>query len=148
MSVYSTECPSSKSLPLKILRGKLLKAKGLAWSRCHSPALRDRSYCYFHQNLHTTVLASRNKKRDDDTIEFASLEDAKGIQIALTQVLDALTKCRIDSRQGGLLIYGLNLATQIAKRCAEFDPSKTVSNVCHDSDGSLIAAEELPVAGS
>ena len=113
-------------------------------SRCHSPALRDRSYCYFHQNLHASVHASRHKNKEDDTIEIASLEDAAGIQIALTQVIDAITTSRIDGRRGGLLIYGLHLASRLAKQCAEFDPSQTVRNVCHHSDGSLIAAEDIP----
>jgi hypothetical protein len=110
-------------------------------SKCHSPALRDRSYCFFHQKLHASLNASKEKK---DRLELASsLEDAKGIQIALTQVLDALTKSSIDPRRAGLLIYGLQLATQLTRKSADFDPSKTVSNVCHDEDGSLMALDEI-----
>lgn len=110
-------------------------------SKCHSPALRDRSYCFFHQKLHTSLNASKGKK---DKFELASsLEDAKGIQIALTQVLEALTESRIDPRRAGLLIYGLQLASQLTKKSADFDPSQTVSNVCHDEDGSLMAIDEI-----
>ena len=109
---------------------------------CKSPALRDRSYCYFHQNLHATVRASREKKKEDTTIQFASIEDAAGIQIALTQVVDAMNASRINRRQGGTLIYGLHLASSLARQRAAFDYSQTVRNVCHDSDGTLIAAEE------
>jgi len=109
---------------------------------CKSPALRDRSYCYFHQNLHVTLRASREKKKEDSTIQFASIEDAAGIQIALTQVVDALAASRIDRRQGGTLIYGLHLASSLARQRAAFDYSQTVRNICHDSDGSLIAAED------
>jgi len=109
---------------------------------CKSPALRDRSYCYFHQNLHATVRASREKKREDDTIQFASIEDAAGIQIALTQVVDAMNASRINRRHGGTLIYGLHLASSLARQRAAFDYSDTVRNVCHDSDGSLMAAED------
>lgn len=109
---------------------------------CKSPALRDRSYCYFHQNLHTAVRTSREKKKEDSTIQFASIEDAAGIQIALTQVVDAMAASRIDRRQGGTLIYGLHLASSLARQRAAFDYSQTVRNVCHHSDGSLIAAED------
>jgi len=109
---------------------------------CKSPALRDRSYCYFHQNLHATLRDSREKKREDDTIQFASIEDAAGIQIALTQVVDAMNAYRINRRHGGTLIYGLHLASSLARQRAAFDYSDTVRNVCHDSDGSLMAAED------
>ena len=109
---------------------------------CKSPALRDRSYCYFHQNLHATLRDSREKKREDDTIQFASIEDAAGIQIALTQVVDAMNASRINRWHGGTLIYGLHLASSLARQRAAFDYSDTVRNVCHDSDGSLMAAED------
>ena len=99
-------------------------------SKCHSPALRDRPYCFFHQKLHTTINASRKKK---DRFELSSsVEDAKGIQIALSPVLEGLADSRIDPRRAGLFIYGLNLANQLTKRSADFDrpkPSPTSSTM-------------------
>ena len=109
---------------------------------CKSPALRDRSYCYFHQNLQAAYRASRQKKKDDQTIDFGSIEDAAGIQIALTEVADAFAKSRIDRKKAGVLVYALHLASSLAKQRADFDHTQVVSNVCHHEDGTLIAAEE------
>jgi hypothetical protein len=111
-------------------------------SRCHSPALREKSYCYYHQHLHAAVHASRHKKRQDRTIDLASIEDAAGIHIALTQVVDAMTASRIDRHHAGTLIYGLHLASSLARQRAAFDPSQVVRDVYQDADGSFIAAEE------
>ena len=110
--------------------------------QCKSPALRDRSYCYFHQNLQSAYRAARQKKKEDDTIQFGSIEDAAGIQIALTQVADAVASSRIDRRRGGTLVYALHLASSLAKQRATFDPAQVVRNICHDPDGSLMAAPE------
>jgi len=110
-------------------------------SKCHSPALRDRSYCFFHQKLHTSLNASKQQK---DRFELdSSLEDARGIQIALSRVLEGLAESRIEPRRASLLIYGLQVATQLTKKSADFDPSKTVTDVCHDEYGSLMALDEV-----
>jgi hypothetical protein len=109
---------------------------------CKSPALRERSYCYFHQNLHAVTHAAKQKKRQDRTFEIGSIEDAAGIQIALTQVADAMASSRINRREAGTMLYGLHLASSLAKQRAAFDPSQTVRNVCHGSDGTLMAAPE------
>ena len=110
-------------------------------SKCHSPALRDRSYCFFHQRLHTTINASKQKKDSFDLSSF--VEDAKGIQIALSQVLAGLAESRIEPRRASPLIYGLDLATQLTKKSADFDPSQTVTNVRRDEDGYLMAVDEV-----
>ena len=109
---------------------------------CKSPALRDRSYCYFHQKLNTHVKTSRRRAQEDQTIDFDSIEDAAGIQIALQNVVEAVSRARIDRRRAGIIVYALHLASSLAKRRANFDPSDVVRDVCETPDGTLIAAPE------
>ena len=90
--------------------------------RCHAVAMRDKSYCYFHQRLHTTINASKHVR---PKLELASIEDTKGIQTAVVQVVEALRKSRIDAREAATFLYGLQIAAQltrapslISSRCA------------------------------
>ena len=54
-----------------------------------------------------------------------------------------LAESRIEPRRASLLIYGLDLATQLTKKSADFDPSQTVTNVRRDEDGYLMAVDEV-----
>ena len=108
---------------------------------CKSPALRDRSYCYFHQKLNTNVKTSRRRAQEDQTIDFDSIEDAAGIQIALQNVVEAVSRARIDRRRAGIIVYALHLASSLAKQRANFDPSDVVRDVCETPDGTLIAVD-------
>jgi hypothetical protein len=105
--------------------------------RCHSCAMRDKSYCYFHQRLHTTINASKHVR---PRLELASIEDPKGIQTAVTQVVEAFRKSRIDAREAATFLYGLQLATQLTKSPGP-DPSNCVHDVFEEPDGSLIASD-------
>ncbi|MGA9583676.1 MAG: hypothetical protein WBQ95_00030, partial [Terracidiphilus sp.] len=53
--------------------------------KCHSPALQNQVYCYYHKNLHRY-----NRPAASDNLTLFEVEDNRGIQIALTQVLTAL----------------------------------------------------------
>ena len=105
--------------------------------RCHSFAMRDKSYCYFHQRLHTTINASKHAR---PKLELASIEDTKGIQTAVVQVVEALRKSRIDAREAATFLYGLQIAAQLT-RSPHLDPSHCAQDVCEELDGSLIAAD-------
>ena len=108
--------------------------------RCHAVALRGMPYCSFHQKLHKAVNASKNAHR---RLDLPSLEDPSGVQLAIIQVIDALSHARIDEREAGVLLYGLGIATQLTLKARERDPSQSIEDVCELSDGSLIAAEGL-----
>ena len=71
--------------------------------RCHSPALRDESFCYYHSSLHRST--APKGKFDDQSLQLPTLEDSSAVQIALTQVLSALGSSQLDSRRAGLLLY-------------------------------------------
>jgi hypothetical protein len=106
---------------------------------CHSPALRGMAYCYNHQKFHKTLNRS---KYSHNRLQLASIEEPGGIQLAITQICDALGKARIDDRKAHVMMYGLQLATQLALKAPKSNPSQVVQDVCLDEDGFLIAAED------
>jgi len=96
----------------------MLKVKGCRHTmpggrRCHSPALRGRSYCFHHQKLHVALNRSKHSHK---RLELASIESPEGVRLAITQVCDALGKARIDDKKAGTIMYGLQLATQLVRK--------------------------------
>ena len=108
-------------------------------AKCHSPALQDKAFCYYHANLRRAT-APRSKS-DDPPPAIPALEDNGAVQIALTQVLGELNSSRIDQRRAGLLLYGLQIAAQLTARpiAPYHDP---VRSICYEDDGSPLAIEE------
>lgn len=105
--------------------------------RCHAVALRDKSYCYYHQRLHTSINASKHTR---PKLKLASIEDAKGIQTAVLQVVEALRKSRIDAREAATFLYGLQIAAQLTKSPALLG-SPRMQHISAAPDGSLSAAD-------
>ena len=105
--------------------------------KCKSPALRDKLYCYHHANLHRL---SNPASRAATELPVPEIEDARGIQIALTQVLGALNSPYMDTRRAGLLLYGLNLAATLSSRVDVPSPSQSVREVCNEDSGDVLLA--------
>jgi hypothetical protein len=70
-----------------------------------------------------------------------AIEDASGIQIALTQILGALNSPHMDTRRAGLLLYGLQIATQLTSRVSAPLPSESVRNTSCEDNGDALAPE-------
>src|ERR1051325_2747279 len=89
-----------------------LKVNGI---RCGCPALRNRRFCYFHDESRKRQRASAQRKRciypRNHVIEFPVLEDANAVQVALMQTLDGLLDGRLNERQTGLILYALQTAS-------------------------------------
>jgi hypothetical protein len=80
---------------------------------CASPAMRGRNYCYFHiidigRRLRLERYAAQGLQAPP--IELPLLEDAASIQLALTQVTDALLRGALDHKTAGLVLYSLQTA--------------------------------------
>jgi hypothetical protein len=74
-------------------------------TRCGSPALRQKMFCYFHnrvRKLHIGPLAP-------------VLEDANAVQFALSEVLQSLQEDRIEAKKAAAMGYILQIA---AYNCA------------------------------
>ncbi len=107
--------------------------------KCKSPALTGKTYCYFHDRL---IFARDDGTRpNDEPLKLPPLEDARGLQLALTQVLSALGSGRINTKQASVYLYGLQLAMQLVKHVAIPRPIETVRNPDVDGAGVPIGPE-------
>ena len=114
--------------------------------KCKSPAIRNRHFCYFHSGLRRYSADATSARKEP--LILPSLEDLRGVQIAITQVLSAFAHGRIDRREVGAYLYGLQLTTRIAIHIATHEnPASTHENpasirsiTCDDSGADL--AEE------
>lgn len=89
--------------------------------RCASPALRDRSYCYFHQSQRD--LRKLRFKNPSGSFELPLLEDANAIHIAVQEVAAALIQGRIDRQLSGQLLFALQIA-QSNLKFIDFEPQQ------------------------
>ena len=102
-------------------------------SKCESPALRGKPFCYFHVRLHQ--IAARPKS-DDEPLTIPVLEDRCAIQLTLSQVLSALASGKLDPRRAALLLYGLQIASRNVEQKGFLLPlSNGVTSVEISDDG-------------
>ncbi len=80
---------------------------------CDSPALRGHNFCYFHLNLRGRRLKQARALARGETcrLQLPVPEDMHAVQVALSQVLDALADDRIDPKRAGLMLYALQQAS-------------------------------------
>jgi len=81
--------------------------------KCKAAALRGQAYCYYHTPTRRYA-ASRLTRREP--LKFPSLKDTAGVQSALSQVLRSLATRRINPRQAGIYLHGLQLAARFAAK--------------------------------
>ena len=107
--------------------------------KCRAAALRGTPYCYFH----TSLYQARNPSATDsnDPISLPSIEDHRGVQIALQQVLGALGSSRLDPRRAGLYIRGLQLAIRLATTRFVAPPQYSVRDLVCQNNGDSLAPE-------
>lgn len=93
-----------------IPRCQHIKTNGV---QCGSPALRRRKFCYFHNRWRATHLDLNRAGSLHFTthVELPVLEDADSIQVALMQVLRLILCRQLDTKTGGLMLYGLQTAS-------------------------------------
>lgn len=97
-------------------------------SKCHSPALTGKPYCYYHANLHRRSGAAG---RTTTKLPVPQIEDARGIQLTLQQVLAAVESPFIHPRAIGHTLYGLQLAIQLLDRAKAPEPANVVRTLCN-----------------
>ena len=95
-----------------------IKTNGL---QCHSPALADGLWCYFHQRLHQRhntfrpTAATRGYLIPGQHVELSALEDRESVQVALSVVINALATGQLEIKRATALLYGLQLASNNAR---------------------------------
>jgi len=124
--------------------------------KCHSPALKDQDFCYFHSNTRQRPTPANAPYKHiapiDHVLDLTPLEDADAIQLAISEVVLSLAANTIDNKRARTLFYGLQIASQnwraraalAAKEAESAERQKQALTVCethrHD-DGSLIGPE-------
>ncbi|HJX84470.1 MAG TPA: hypothetical protein VJ723_09020 [Candidatus Angelobacter sp.] len=93
----------------RVLRCIFIKTNGV---QCGSPALKNCAYCFAHGRM-----AMRHPSRLDIPI----LEDANSVQVAIMEVIRGLLDGDIDRKTGGLVLYGLQMASANLKYVS-FEP--------------------------
>lgn len=109
-------------------------------ARCHSPAMREMPYCYFHSRLRKAT--EPKSKFDDLNLKLPPLEDLRSVQIALTQILSALCTSQLDPRHARLLLRGLEIATRVATRLEDRNSADSTQSLCNDIEDDGLAPEQ------
>ena len=91
-----------------------IKTNGL---QCQGVALTKSPFCYFHDRLHKRhvpyrfTAATQGYLMPGQHIQLGPLEDRDSVQVALSQVINALATGNLDTKRATALLYGLQLAS-------------------------------------
>ena len=96
-----------------------IKSNGL---QCRAVALTDQLFCYFHERLNkghdlyrATMVSKKSLMERGHIIALPPLEDRVSVQLALSEVINALACNFIDVQRANALLYGLRLAAYNAR---------------------------------
>jgi hypothetical protein len=120
-------------------------------TRCNSYALTGQLRCYWHTGLQQRhlALAPSGVQLDPATqpppfeLDFPELEDRASIQLALSMLLGALARNRIDPKRAGPILYGLQVASSNV-RDLHNQQEHIVRTSSLDDHGQPLAPDEDP----
>jgi hypothetical protein len=78
--------------------------------RCGSPSLRGEHLCYYHHTSRGHAEEKRNRRTWTE-FELPPLEDRSSVLAAVTEVLQRIACNNLPTKQAGLLLYGLQIAS-------------------------------------
>jgi hypothetical protein len=107
--------------------------------KCKSPALRKRPFCYFHSHLRDRSDAP--PPRPDTPFVLPSLEDSRGLLVAVMEVLKAMGQGRIKRSEAATYLYGLQIAGQLVARI-EKSTSDPVRVLLYDNNALEMGEEK------
>jgi len=111
-------------------------------NKCHSIALRDKPYCYYHMRVHRVMgAAMKPSKSKEKAIEFAFPDCRASILLGLFQVMNALGSSQISSKRAGSLLYSLQIASQNVPQSLETIPSQPAICVYETPEGDEAAPD-------
>jgi hypothetical protein len=90
---------------------------------CDSPALRGRKYCYHHlmQRGRRLRLALAQSRNEPAPLILPPLENLGSIQVALSEIVQALAAGQLDHRSAGLMLYAIQQAATVSLRVAQME---------------------------
>jgi hypothetical protein len=109
---------------------------------CSSPALRDEDFCDFHRATRDRIRRQRIAAERKLPLQLPILDDADTIQLAITDVVNALLADRIDQKKAALILYALQTAAIDAKRTSFGEARNSYQEYSPEFDPGLPELEE------
>ena len=98
---------------LEAPRCRHIKVSG---AQCGSPALRSKSFCFYHQERPLMVPCYYDRDYPLGEINLPLFEDAHSVQSVIRQVVQMVMQKRLERETAGLLLYALQIASSNLKR--------------------------------
>jgi len=112
---------------------------------CHAPRLQNQRFCYFHVAARDRLRRQRLAAERNLPLQVPVLEDEMTIQLALSDVVNAMLSDRIDTKKAALTLYALQTASANLKGMAAYKP-ETYREYQPELDASLPEINPSPVA--
>jgi hypothetical protein len=98
------------SYPVDVRRCKHVKTNG---TQCRSPALKGKELCFYHEKNRPAPaeLYMDGERYCDSQIMVPVFEDAHSIQTMIQLVVSLMLSRRIERKDAGLVLYGLQIAS-------------------------------------
>lgn len=115
--------------------------------RCHAAALRGKDWCYFHEKLHRLVHPRTGEHVGPTAMPL--IEDDSSLKLALASVIASLNSPYAanslyrDPRRAGLMLYALQIVSQVIARSQKNVETETVREVSSDENGLELAPEKI-----
>ena len=93
-------------------------------TQCGSPALRQKSFCFYHQQNRPLKVDCYYKPDEYSTgeIDLPPFEDAHSIQTVIRQVVQMVLQQRLERKTASLLLYAIQIASSSLKRMDQEKP--------------------------
>ena len=95
---------------------------------CGSPALQSRKYCHYHFIHRGRRLRRARALRDNVPyrLDLPPLEDLAAVQVALSEIVQALGSGQLDPRAAGKMLYAIQQTTSVIKFRVKFEAAQSV----------------------
>jgi len=95
---------------------------------CGSPALKGRKYCRHHLVARGRRLRRARALRDNVPyrLDLPPLEDLAAVQVALSEIVQALGSGQLDPRAAGKMLYAIQQTTSVIKFRVKFEAAPSV----------------------
>lgn len=112
------------SYRVEIRRCQHIKTSG---AQCGSPALKEKEFCYYHQQNRAVAAAiyREGERGANGEIVIPPFEDGHAIQTVLRHVVQLVLERRIERKDAGLMLYALQIASSNLRQMAAEKPRPT-----------------------
>src|SRR6516164_11799203 len=94
---------------------------------CGSPALQSHKYCHHHLKARGRRLRRARALRDNlpYRLDLPALDDLAAVQVALSEIVQALGSGQLDHRAAGKMLYAIQQTTSVIKFRAKLEAAQS-----------------------